>query len=194
MVRPGPPPHRRIVPSHVIPAAPSEYPARANPCLRLRYLARALRVLFALAFWIASTSSDLLIRDRPEISSFFATSIRCSLLAFASTPPAVFAFVSRPPAALASLGPFFAFGSQWSPVFSNECFTAANAVRCARSPSPYSSTAESCVLAYVSCAFFGDRLSVLGMSLRAGMINLLTAVYPLACPVRPPLKRALCAP
>jgi hypothetical protein len=44
----------------------------------------------------------------------------------------------------------------------------------ARSPSPDGSTAESCALAYVSCAFFGDLLSVLGMSSRAGMIDLLT--------------------
>ena len=47
--------------------------------------------------------------------------------------------------------------------WSRECLSAANAVRCARSPSPYSSTAWSWVLTYVSCAFFGERLIVLGI-------------------------------
>ncbi len=35
----------------------------------------------------------------------------------------------RPRAAWASLGPFFSLGSQWSPTFSNECFSEASAIR-----------------------------------------------------------------
>ena len=38
------------------------------------------------SFAMASTSSALLIRERPSISSSFAMSYRCALLAFASTP------------------------------------------------------------------------------------------------------------
>jgi len=75
------------------------------------YLPPAVRVLLAFAFWIASISSRLVIRDRPLMSSRFATSIRCVLLAFASTPPVVSTLVFRLPAALASLGPFLDFGS-----------------------------------------------------------------------------------
>ena len=51
-----------------------------------------------------------------------------------------------------------------SPTFSYECLTAAKAVRWARSPSPYCSTALSCVLAYVRWAFRGDRFNVDGKS------------------------------
>ena len=50
-----------------------------------------------------------------------------------------------------------------------EAASDANAVRCARSPSPYVSTAASCVFDQVSCAFFGDRRSVPGISSRAGI-------------------------
>ena len=74
-----------------------------------------------------------------------------------------------PPATSGSDGPGSSLATQRSPTFSNECFSDANAVRCARSPSPYVSTAASCVLDQVSCAFFGDRCSVPGSSSFAGM-------------------------
>src|SRR6185369_222140 len=133
---------------------------------------RAFAVFRLFAFLIALTSSSLVIRDRPLTSSRFARSIRCALDALASTPPAVDrdprdAGVDR--AACLSDGPLRPLGSQWSPTFSNECFSAANAVRCARWPSPYSFTAESCALDQVSCAFFGERCRVDGSSLLAGM-------------------------
>src|SRR4051794_9236541 len=51
---------------------------------------RALAVERLLAFWMAWTSSCLLIVDRPRTSRRRATSMRCALLALASTPPAVF--------------------------------------------------------------------------------------------------------
>jgi hypothetical protein len=96
------------------------------------------------------------------------------LLAEASTPPRVRDGDRRaagpPRAACSSDGPFLPFGSQWSPTFSYECFSEENAVRCARSPSPYVWTAESCVFAQVSWAFFGERRTVEGISLRAGMV------------------------
>src|SRR5688500_16650140 len=127
----------------------------------------ALLVARAFAFCSALTSWSLVIRDRPGTSRRLARSIGCALDALASTPPAVL-----PPlraagpllAAWLSEGPFSFFGSQWSPTFSNECFSESNAVRCARSPSPYCSTAESWVLPHVSCAFLGERCRVDGMS------------------------------
>jgi hypothetical protein len=85
---------------------------------------------------MASTSSSFFIDERPEMSSFFATSIRCFFEAFASTPPAVGRSVLRPgPAACLSEGPLRPFGSQWSPTFSWVCFSAEKAVRRTRSPS-----------------------------------------------------------
>ena len=98
--------------------------------------------------------------------------MRCDLDAFASTPPAVgraLREVGVDRAAWASDGPFSSLGSQWSPTFSYECLSEENAVRCARSPSPYVSTAESCVFDQVSCAFFGDRFRVDGSSSSAGI-------------------------
>jgi len=62
-------------------------------------------------------------------------------------------------------------GTQRSPAFSKECFRAANAVRCARSPSPYSRTALSWVFIHVRWALDGDRLIVLGITSRAGMAD-----------------------
>ena len=56
------------------------------------------------------------------------------------------------------------FSTQRSPFFSNECLSAAIAVRWARSPSPYCATAESCVFAHVRRAFGEERLIVLGMT------------------------------
>src|SRR3954453_9587727 len=135
----------------------------------VRSRSRDLRLAAALAFWIASTSSALVILDRPRTSRRPATSSRCFLLALASTPPAVGRSVSTPPAACSSLGPRCSFGSQWSPTFSNECLSDDIAVRCARSPSPYCSTALSSVSAYVSWACLEDRLMVLGRFSRAGM-------------------------
>src|SRR4051794_33261976 len=81
-----------------------------------------LRVSRALAFWIASTSSSLLIDDRPGTSRRLATSYRWALLALASTPPSV--FQPRPVcSADSSLGPFSSLGSQWSPTFSKPRLT-----------------------------------------------------------------------
>ena len=51
-----------------------------------------------MAFWIASTSSGLFIRGRSRTPRRRATSIRCRLLALASTPPLVGLFVFRPAA------------------------------------------------------------------------------------------------
>ena len=113
---------------------------------------------------------------RPAASSSSSSGRRCraswrassrwSLVAFASTPPLVFRSVFLPPAAWASDGPFRppALVSQWSPTFSKLCFTAAHATWFARCSSPYSPAAESCALAKVRCAFFGERCSVLGSS------------------------------
>jgi hypothetical protein len=123
-------------------------------------------VAFLFAFLMAPTSSCLVILDRPVTPSFLATFCRCSLLALASTPWAVLPERSVAPL---SDGPFACFDSQWSPIFSNECLSAANAVMCARRPSPYSLTAESCALIHVFCAFFGERMMVDGSSLTAGM-------------------------
>src|SRR5690606_5379352 len=72
-------------------------------------------------------------------------------------------------AARGSDGPFDSFSTQRSPDFLNECLRAEKAVRCARSPSPYDSTAESCAFAHVRCAFAGERFSVLGSFSRPGM-------------------------
>src|SRR6185437_11109745 len=114
--------------------------------------------------------------ERPLTSSRRATSCRCFLLAFASTPPAVgLSELRLPVAACSSDGPFFFLGSQWSPTFSNSCLSAENAVRCARSPSPYSSTAESCAFDQMDCACFGERLMVSGISFDAGMVVLLSS-------------------
>src|SRR5687767_9784370 len=115
---------------------------------------------------MAPTSSFFFIFERPDTPSFLATDSRWSLVALASTPPAVFRFVLRPPAACASDGPFLPpdFFSQWSPTFSKACFTAAHATWFARFSSPYSLAAESCAFAKVRCAFFGDRCRVLGSS------------------------------
>jgi hypothetical protein len=60
--------------------------------------------------------------------------------------------------------------SQWSPTFSWACLREANAVRWARSPSPYWSTAASWVLPQVSRAFFDERATVEGMSFLAGIV------------------------
>jgi hypothetical protein len=60
--------------------------------------------------------------------------------------------------------------SQWSPTFSWVCLREANAVRWARSPSPYWSTAASWVLPQVSRAFFDERATVEGMSFLAGIV------------------------
>jgi hypothetical protein len=84
---------------------------------------------------MALTSSSFVIRERPLTSSFFATSIRCVLDALASTPAAVGRDLREDGVerdAWASDGPFRLLGSQWSPTFSNECLSAANAVRWAR--------------------------------------------------------------
>lgn len=51
----------------------------------------------------------------------------------------------------------------------NECFSAAKAVRRARSPSPYVSTAASWALIHVSWAFLGNRSMVEGSSCFPGM-------------------------
>src|SRR3954471_4277395 len=127
---------------------------------------RADAVFLSLAFWIASTNCFFFMLDRPEMPSFFARPSRWSFVAFASTPPAVFLFVFRPPAAWASDGPFLppSFFSQWSPIFSKLCFTAAQATWLARFSSPYSPAAESWALANVRWAFFGERCRVLGSS------------------------------
>src|SRR4051794_27335443 len=101
-----------------------------------------LRVSRALAFWMALTSSFLLIDERPGTSRRLATSYRWALLALASTPPSV--FQPRPVcSADSSLGPFLPLGSQWSPTFSNPRLSEEKAVRAARSPLPCSSAAES---------------------------------------------------
>src|SRR6266487_3350464 len=119
---------------------------------------------------MASTSSSLRMLDRPLMSSRRATSIRWDLEALASTPSAVSAGRRLAPrAACSSLGPFCFLGSQWSPTFSYECLSEANAVRWARSPSPYVSTAESCVSLQISWACLSLRLMVLGSSSRAGI-------------------------
>src|SRR3954451_18155338 len=128
---------------------------------------------------MALTSSSFFIFERPSTPSFFATPIRCSLVALASTPPAVL-----PPlralapffSACLSEGPFLSFFSQWSPTFSKPCLRAENAVRCARSPSPYSFTAASWAFIQVRCAFFGDRSSVEGSSSFAGIVDRLLRV------------------
>src|SRR5699024_5312703 len=52
----------------------------------------------------------------------------------------------------------------------NWCLRAEKATRCARSPSPYSSTALSCALIQVRCAFFGDLRRVSGSSLAPGTV------------------------
>ena len=67
-------------------------------------------------------------------------------------------------------GPRRRFGTQRSPTFSKECLSAANAVRWARSPSPYSLTALSWAFAHVRCASFGERLIVSGISVRVGIL------------------------
>src|SRR3954467_6087405 len=86
---------------------------------RLRLLSRRL------AFLIASTSSSLVIDDRPLISSRLATSSRCFLLAFASTPSALLPLAFGPPLrARESDGPLEPLGSQWSPTFSKLCLSA----------------------------------------------------------------------
>lgn len=64
---------------------------RRGPACRVAYgrgQERALAVARSLAFCRAWTSSPLLIRDRPGTSIRLARSYRCSLEAFASTPPA----------------------------------------------------------------------------------------------------------
>src|SRR5438045_2803083 len=101
------------------------------------------------------------------MSICLARSYRCCLEAFASTPPADGRDVSRPPLDCSSDGPLapLFLGSQWSPTFSWVCLRAPYATRFARSPSPYSSTAESWALANVRWAFASDRLIVLGSSL-----------------------------
>src|SRR5829696_9075008 len=110
---------------------------------------RALADSRSLAFGSASTSSVLVMLERPLMPSRVASSYRCFLEAFASTPPAVGRSVSTPPSACWSDGPRRSFGSQWSPTFSCVCFRALKATRCARSSSPYCSAAESCALAKV---------------------------------------------
>src|SRR6185437_17084111 len=159
----------------------ADCPNRTPGEVRLRsvdYRRRDRALSRSLALAIASTSSSLLIRDRPRTSSRLATSIRCALDAFASTPPAV-ARDRREDgaerAACGSEGPLRSLGSQWSPTFSYECLSAENAVRCARSPSPYSSTAESCAFDQMDCACFGERLMVSGISFDAGMVVLLSS-------------------
>ena len=116
---------------------------------------------------------------------------------YTSTPPALCEprRAARPPfAACGSDGPLWSLGSQWSPTFSNECFTAENAVRWARSPSPYVSAALSCVLIQVSCAFLGERFSVPGRASRPGMVA--PPVHAAACEepgrTRAPCTRARC--
>src|SRR5581483_2335165 len=89
------------------------------------------------------------------------------------TPPAVGLGCSRASgprlAAWSSDGPLCSLGSQWSPTFSNECLSESYAVRWARSPSPYCSTALSWVLAHVRWALADDRLMVPGISFSVGM-------------------------
>jgi hypothetical protein len=78
-----------------------------------------------LCFLIASTSSDLVIVERPGTSSRRATSSKCFLLALASTPSADGpVLLGPPPSARLSEGPRFSLGSQWSPTFSKLCLTA----------------------------------------------------------------------
>src|SRR6201746_2757500 len=113
---------------------------------------------------MASTSWSFFIVVRPEMASFLATSSRCDFEAFASTPPLVFLLVFRPPLACSSDGPFLPFFSQWSPIFSKLCFTAAQATRLARRSRPSAAAAEWCSLARVRWAFPGDRFSVPGSS------------------------------
>ena len=72
-------------------------------------------------------------------------------------------------------GPFSFFGSQWSPTFSNEFLSTANAVRWACSPSPYCSSALPRTSEYIFWAFFGERLSVDGRETLPGMADLLWA-------------------
>src|SRR3954451_10236430 len=131
------------------------------------HLLRARAVSRLFAFSIASTSSSFVIEERPRTSSRRATCMRCDLLALASTPPAVGPprRAADPPfAAWLSDGPDRSFGSQWSPTFSCVCLSAANAVRWARSPSPYCSAAESWVAPHVSRAFLPDLATVDGWS------------------------------
>lgn len=97
---------------------------------------------------IARPRSVLFILEVPLTPSFFARFTSSSLVwPLTSTPPAVRPFPRRaaaPPfAARSSDGPLCCLGSQWSPTFSNECFSADSAVRCARSPFPYSFSADS---------------------------------------------------
>lgn len=89
-------------------------------------------------------------------------------------------------AACLSDGPLRFFSTERSPRFSNECSSAANAVRCARSPSPYVSTAESCAFIHVRVAFSDARRSVEGSSLRAGIADLLRAIGTARSPARAP--------
>lgn len=137
------------VPTAVGPPDPDEPPRLylAEPGLVAGFAGqspRARRVARSLARWIASTSSSLVMVDRPSTSSRRATSSRCSLVAFASTPPAVSVVESSPPSsARSSDGPGSSFGSQWSPIFSCVCLSAANATRRARSSEPYCSLAAS---------------------------------------------------
>src|SRR5215217_8602876 len=118
----------------------------------------------SLAFCSASTSSVLVMLERPLMPSRVASSYRCFLEAFASTPPAVGRSVSTPPSACSSEGPGRSLGSQRSPTFSCVCLSALKATRCARCSSPYCSAAESCALAKVLWALASDRCSVLGSS------------------------------
>ena len=79
----------------------------------MRLLARRL------AFWIADTSSSLLIEERPATPRRRARSRRCFLVALALTPSALCPVGFGPPLrARSSEGPFSSLGSQWSPAFS----------------------------------------------------------------------------
>ncbi len=118
---------------------------------------------------IPRAGSFLGIFDRLTIPGAFARPYRvCFVFPSASTPPNISPsprrFLALVVLEQGSLGPAFFFGSQGSPTFSKLCFNEAYAVRLPRSPSPYSSTALSWVLAKVRRAFFGERLRVLGSS------------------------------
>ena len=97
--------------THGGPSTPTGSSRPERPCTELVAVPSAQpgrRQVLRLCFLIASTSCDLSIADRPEISSLRAMSSRCFLLALASTPSADGIGLCRPPrSARASEGPLF---------------------------------------------------------------------------------------
>src|SRR5690606_12927602 len=85
-------------------------------------------------------------------------------------------------------GPLRSFGIQRPPCFLNVRLSAANAVRWARSPSPYRSTALSCALTHVRCAFEGERRSVDGISFCPGIAHPAARSEPRAVRTRSSLR------